>query len=744
MAAGAVARRVMAGWLRRAGRLVNGETVRFGIKFGLAGVLALYLALLTRIPEPTWALFTVFVLMVAQYVGAMAEKSVLRLIGTALGGVAGYLLTACFEQDPIIFLALVGVFTAFCTAMFGQDRFSYAFLLCALTTIVVAGNGMAEPEHSWDVALTRIEQICIGIVASLLVNNLVWPRYARVEFLAKARGAFADVRDCFTATARVLLHGRDEAACRLTDDFPARMTGMRTLLHFGARESHYFRSRLAIYGEITSALSRIASAIRTLGHELPARSAYRSVVAEELECIHGAITAALDALSRSLGATTARHVHLEAVDAAFVRFEQRMVGIRELPEVRAIPAEESMTYGVHALALEDIREQIKRASEAIESLPDPPLRAGAGLEMPGNVIPPLTWMRTGVKSGIAVVIALVIVNWLQPPGGSMIVLGAWVFTALNPFAPGGEGDRRAFHYVVFAGIAMIGVALVLLAATPLLSDYAVLNGVIFVTMFAWGCEFRRIGGITVPMQIAMLATVGMLGLNAQRPVGFQAVAGVYFGIVIGLLIAACVQRILWPVLPQWRLRDGLIEYARHCAGVIERGAAGLPLAGRVRMALIPVEAAAALRALERIPSSGAEPALLAGYLLSLRRIAADLTVSTGRLGPLLTGGHAARGVALIAELEAALKAGLEAHAESLAGSRPLEASSGSLVELLERWEAWLAEFRAWMIETHHPIPEAIRIIGLSGRYEQAGHNLLTANNQAARLPLDRMMSDYAL
>jgi len=707
-------------------------------------VLAVYLALLTRVPEPTWSLFTVFVLMVAQYVGAMAEKSVLRLIGTVIGGVAGYLLTASFEQESIIFLLLVGALTAFCTAMFGQDRFSYAFLLCALTTIVVVGNGMGEPERSWDAALVRIEQICIGIVAALLVNNVVWPRYARVEFLTKARGAFADLRNCFAGSSRMLLHGQDEAACRLTDDFPARMAGMRTLLHFGARESHYFRSRLASYGEITSALSRIASAIRTLGHELPANSAYRPVVAEELEGIHDAIGAAMDELSQSLGAKAGAHVHLEAVDAAFARFEQRMVGIRELPEVRAIPAEESMTYGVHALALEDIREQIKRASEAIESLPDPPRRAGAGLEMPGNVIPPLTWIRTGIKSGIAVVIALIIVNWLQPPGGGIIALGAWVFTALNPLAPGGEGDRRAFHYVVFAGIAMIGVVLALLAATPLLSHYAVLNGVIFAAMFAWGCEFRRVGGITVPMQIAMLSTVSMLGLNAQRPVDFQAVTGVYFGIVISLVIAACVQRILWPALPQWRLRDGIIEYVRHCIGVIERGAAGLPLPDRVRMALIPVEAAASIRALARIPSSGAEPALLASYLLSLRRIAAALTISAGRLGPLLTGAHAARGLALIAELEEALKAGLEAHAGLLEGSRALDVSSGSLVALLDRWKAWLTEFRAGMLDTHHPITDAVRIVGLSGRYEQAGHDLLTANNQAAQLPLDRIMADYAL
>jgi len=62
---------------------------RYGVKFGLAGMLAVFLALLLRLEEPTWALFTIFVLMIAQYVGAIAEKSLFRIIGTVAGAVIG-------------------------------------------------------------------------------------------------------------------------------------------------------------------------------------------------------------------------------------------------------------------------------------------------------------------------------------------------------------------------------------------------------------------------------------------------------------------------------------------------------------------------------------------------------------------------------------------------------------------------------------------------------------------------------
>ena len=106
--------------------------VRHGIKFGLAGVLSAFIALFLRLPEPTWALITASVVMVAQFVGAVAEKSVLRLIGTAAGGVIGYLLTASLEEQPTLYLLLVGGVVGFGTAMFGYTKYPYASpALCA-------------------------------------------------------------------------------------------------------------------------------------------------------------------------------------------------------------------------------------------------------------------------------------------------------------------------------------------------------------------------------------------------------------------------------------------------------------------------------------------------------------------------------------------------------------------------------------------------------------------------------------
>jgi len=55
--------------------------VRYGVKMGLAGILALYVAQAIRLPHDNWAILSVLVMMTGQYVGSIAVKAILRVIG---------------------------------------------------------------------------------------------------------------------------------------------------------------------------------------------------------------------------------------------------------------------------------------------------------------------------------------------------------------------------------------------------------------------------------------------------------------------------------------------------------------------------------------------------------------------------------------------------------------------------------------------------------------------------------------
>src|SRR6266404_2186913 len=63
--------------------------IRYGIKLGLAALLALYCALLLRLEHPNWAVLTALVMMGSHYVGSIAVKGIMRVLGTIGGALMG-------------------------------------------------------------------------------------------------------------------------------------------------------------------------------------------------------------------------------------------------------------------------------------------------------------------------------------------------------------------------------------------------------------------------------------------------------------------------------------------------------------------------------------------------------------------------------------------------------------------------------------------------------------------------------
>ena len=211
----------------------------------------------------------------------------------------------------------------------------------------------------------------------------------------------------------------------------------------------------------------------------------------------------------------------------------------------------------------------------------------------------------------------------------MLVLATWVFTVLSRLYVGGQGDRRAFHCLVYRAAGGILYVVALLILSPALSDYLVFNLLLFVAMFLFGYLSQAIPGVNFSMQVALLAIVGAIGLNAQRPVTFQSIIGIYIGILSGMLVSSLVQRLLWPVLPQWQMRDRILELLRLCRLLLEFPPDQRPLWLHQRLALIPGEAMTWIVVMNKPDCPEDEPSRLREYLRTLRRAAGHLLTSAG-------------------------------------------------------------------------------------------------------------------
>ncbi len=724
---------------------IDPNALKFGVKFGVAGISAVYISLLIRLSEPTWALFTVFVLMIAQYVGAIAEKSLFRFVGTIVGGLLGYLLTGSLEQQPWVFLPLVSLIIGFCTAMYGQNRYPYAFLLCGMTMVVVVSNGITQPDNSWKYMLWRIEEVSVGIIITLVVQSLFWPRFARREFTKNMHLAFADLEDCFRSASRLFLEGGEKNAITRAESFPVRITALRTLLDLAGRESHFFHQRLPTYYNITTCLARISSAIATMDDSLPESSLYRTALAGPFRQIHKAIAEGLHNLSCDNVSPEGRRTHREAVDKATDDIARTLAAMRDDERIFTVPLKDARIVGVHSLALADIAEQIREAHKSIDSLPQDPLEYSREIELATvSRVPSPFWIHAGIKSAIAVFIALILENWLNPPGGTMMVLGAWVFTALNACSPGGQGDQRAFHFTVYNAFVMAAFCIVVLFARPMLSSYAVMNTVMFTWLFLWGFLSFNTRGVTIPMQLAMLLLVGVLGLNGQEPISFQAVVDLYFGIVLAQLLAAIVQRMFWPSLPQLELRNRFVEFLALAQNCVSKGFLNLPFWQRSRLGLLPGESAQRIDVLRPPFCPPDEPPRLYDYLHALQRVTNELASTVGCLAPLLPPEHKVRGEELIAKLEGAIHDLLAAHQHMIASASGRAPDATVLAGLSTVWRDWSREIRLWCITNRHPMLDSIRISGFTGRYVKITRDLLQMTESASTLRLPLYMGDYRL
>jgi hypothetical protein len=125
------------------------------------------------------------------------------------------------------------------------------------------------------------------------------------------------------------------------------------------------------------------------------------------------------------------------------------------------------------------------------------------------------WVKVGIKGGLAAVVAVLLLNWINPPGPAVIPTMAWMLTIFGrPFLRVGEtGDLRAFQNASLKALAVVGCVPLVILTTPFLAGYAVMNLVLFLILFIFGLLTARIPGINSWMLVGFLTISAFVGLN---------------------------------------------------------------------------------------------------------------------------------------------------------------------------------------------------------------------------------------
>ncbi len=149
----------------------------YGIRTFAASMLALYLALIFELPRPYWAMATVYIVS-SPFVAPTSSKALYRAAGTLLGATASVLLVPMFVQTPFLLAVVVALWTG--TLLFLSLHLrtanSYALMLAGYTMPLISFPVVDNPQAVFDIAVSRTEEIFLGIACAAVVGAMFWPR----------------------------------------------------------------------------------------------------------------------------------------------------------------------------------------------------------------------------------------------------------------------------------------------------------------------------------------------------------------------------------------------------------------------------------------------------------------------------------------------------------------------------------------------------------------------------------------
>lgn len=180
----------------------DAPVIGYMLKVLLACLLAMWLSLRFELDQPRTAMLTVAIVMQSRS-GMVFAKSYYRLLGTLVGVLVSFLLVALFAQERVPFLIYMAVWIGFCTAgsMIFRNHQSYAFVLAGYTLCIVGLPAAINPGQTFNIGVTRISEILIGLLSATLVSDLIFPQRMWDVMLASVRRRFSDFSDLLRASA---------------------------------------------------------------------------------------------------------------------------------------------------------------------------------------------------------------------------------------------------------------------------------------------------------------------------------------------------------------------------------------------------------------------------------------------------------------------------------------------------------------------------------------------------------------
>ncbi len=542
-------------------------------KLALSMTLFYWLALWMNWDLPKFGALAIIVISLST-TGASLNKGVMRVAGTGLGALAGFVLLSWFAQTSTgmllgvsLYLTVIGYFMQ--TSRQGDTWFNAGFI-----AVAVWSSSYMKVDTAFHFATTRFLETAAGVIIFTLVSILLWPRTSRQALQQQGQALWEGMQQLFGKYRRLLQDPTPE------DDNP----GLRTQL--AGSYQNLLATLDAAYAD-TAAVRRQKDSWELLRVDLQAfgsaQELWRESIADCRELDLGRLLPGLDSALATLEARLTRGTALW--QAQQTPGNERESGDGALLTELALDIDTRAVTGLSHLqhaALLNFVSQLKMLDRTSRELLQT-LRVLAGLE-PAALLhsqahksepfQPARWNPERLLKALFPALCW-IAAWsfwihVQPPGGPSIPMMATAFALLMVMAP---INLLGLLLVLLLSM-FIFVAPVYLLLMPLLdSGFAILT-LIFLYTFCFGFLGNRSPALKLG---PLMMFVNMANVTNDQTYSFILLVTGGLVMLLGISIVVLVHRLLSPMHAEKVLLRTLQRFFRGCARI---SMAYVPLATR--------------------------------------------------------------------------------------------------------------------------------------------------------------------
>ena len=541
------------------------QTVRLQEAFKLALSLMLFywLALYMDWDLPKFGALAIVVTSLSTS-GASLSKGVMRVVGTGIGALAGFVLLSWFSQSPLGMLLAVAVYLVFVGYFLQTTRQGDTWFNAGFLAVAVWSSSYMKVDTAFHFATNRFLETAAGVLLFTLVSALLWPRTSKAALRQQGQALWESMQKLYGLYRQQLIDGTvaTEAAglrTKLAGDYQQMLATLEAAyldtpqVRAKKRSWEILRINLWAFGNANELWRESINDCRQL----------------DLNTLLSGLEGALDTLDKRLEHGNALWQSQQAPGSMGTAEDQSL--LKELVLDIDTRAGASLSHFEHA-ALMNFVEQLRILDRTSRDLLQT-LRILANLD-PGSKLlnrkpaedpyQPSAWnperLLKATFPALCWITGYAFWVYINPPGGPAIPMMSAAFGLMMLMAP-----VNLFGLLIVLLLSMfVAVAPIYLFIMPMLDSGFGLLALIFVYTFV----FAWLGGISPVLKLGPLAMfVMMVDINNDQIYSFILLVTAGLVMLLGVSTVMIVHRLLSPMHPEKIMLRSVRRFLIGCARI---------------------------------------------------------------------------------------------------------------------------------------------------------------------------------